>query len=187
MTRALIMPIAAVAVMAAAPPPQHRHDEYSKATGFAVDFSPGGEDEGWDHFTDALIAIDHSAATAQVKANSLQDTVFKIAMRDENGNRASVELKPCEDFSPAVCLVITTIELPKSLASWLKPLLHPGGVVEHRDLSLTVSQKNAAKRTYHLLDAFPTNFSLTEVAAEGNSGAAILWRLEVRVQRVEMA
>jgi hypothetical protein len=187
MIRALIISTAIVTTMAAAPPPQQRQDEYLKSTGFAVDIMGAAEDEGWEHFTDALITIGHSPAAGQVKANSLRETVLKAAMRDENGNRVTVELRPCEDFSAAVCLVITTVDLPQSLDSWLKPLLRKNARIDHRDLLITVSQKNGGKRTYSLMDAFPTAFSFVEIAAAGNTGAAILWKLEVRVQRVEMA
>ena len=160
-------------------------DEYSKATGFAVEFEAGGNDEGWEHISDALITIAHAPATTVAKPMSLSETIAKFTMRDANNNRADVELSPCRDYAAAICLYVTTVDLPKSSESWLKPLL--GKKLEHRDLLVTIVKNNGEKRTFNLVDTYPQSFSYVEIADEGNSGAVIRWRLEVRVSRVEMA
>jgi len=168
---------------------ERRPDEYVRAYGFSVDIKSGAPDEGWEHISDALLTISHSSASAAAKPESLPETVMKFTMRDANDNRAGIELGPCRSNTAAICLYITTVELPKSSQAWLKTLLqaNAGRTVEHRNLLITVVKGNGEKRTYNLVDTFPQSFNYVDVAAEGNAGGVIHWTLEVRVQRVEMA
>lgn len=191
MMRVLAHTLILIAVLTSTAVAQNRarFDEYSKATGFAVDINPGGNDgsdQGWEHISDALLTVTHAPATMVAKPMSLPETIVKFTMRDASNNRADVELGPCRDDAAAICLYVTTIDLPKSSESWLKPLLN-GKKIEHRDLLVTIVKSNGEKRTFNLVDTFPQSFSYVEVAAEGNSGAVIRWRLEVRVERIEMA
>ena len=188
MIRVLTVVLLVVALpIAAEAQNQRRPDEYSKATGFSVDFNPGGQDgdEGWEHISDALLTISHSAPTPDVKPAGLPETIVKFSMRDADGNRAGVELGPCRNLSTAVCLVITSVDLPKSSADWLKPLLHKNAKSEHRDLLITVAKANGEKRSYNLFDCLPASFSYVEVGTGGST--SLLWTIEVRVSRVEMA
>jgi len=186
MFRALAQTMILVAVFTSVTAAQNRprFDEYSKATGFSVDIEPGKPDEGWEHITDALVTISHESASAAAKPMSIPETLMKFTMRDAYDNRADIELSPCRDYSAAICLYLTTIDLPKSSESWLKTLL--GKKIEHRDLLVTITKSNGEKRTFNLVDTFPQSFSYVDIAAEGNAGATIRWTLEVRVDRIEM-
>ena len=191
MIRASWIVLVMVAVLTAPAQAQNerRPDEYVRAYGFSVDFKPAAADEGWEHISDALLSISHASATEAAKPESLKETVLKFTMRDADGNRAGIELGPCRSDAKAICLYLTTIDLPKSSRTWLRPLFqaNSGGKIEHRNLLITVVKGNGEKRTYNLVDVFPQSFNYVDIAAEGNAGSSIQWRLEVRVSRVEMA
>ena len=188
MMRVLAHTLILMALLTSAAVAQNRFkpDEFSKATGFAVEFTPGGNDEGWEHISDALLTITHAPATMVAKPMGLPETIVKFTMRDASNNRADVELGPCRDYAAAICLYVTTVDLPRSSEAWLKPLLN-ARKIEHRDLLVTIVKTNGEKRTFNLVDTFPQSFSYVDIAEEGTSGAVIRWRLEVRVQRIEMA
>jgi len=182
-----LMMTAALAGMASAQN-RPRQDEYIKATGFSVEFSPGPSkgDEGWEHVSDAMVTVTHAPAAAPAKPATLSETIVKFSMLDANNIHTGLEIAPCRKNALAICLYLTMEELPKSAESWLKAFLQGKGV-EHRDILVTVLKGSGDKRTYNLVDAFPQSFSYVDIAAEGNAGATIRWVLEVRVQRVEMA
>ena len=190
MARQLFVSLALIVIVGALPQGQSgpREDQYAKARGFAIDVQADGQDDvGWRHMVDAMVTITHSAAAPLAKPQSLPETVLKFKMRDANNNDASIELGPCRGNPVHTCLYLTTVGLSKPWTDWVKGSLRPNPLLEYRDVLLKISQVDGAVRTFNLMRALPTSFRYVDVAAEGNAGVHIVWMLEVRVNRVEMA
>ena len=166
-----------------------REDQFSNATGFAIDLKPGNqEDAGWEHITGAVLTIAHdeAAKTYEPEPPSYGEIIVKFRSRDSNGNDATIEVGPCHTEAVYTCAYITTIGLSNLWSGWLKSSLRPNQRLEHRDLTLVIGQANGAKRTFYLADSYPRSYTQIELSSQGGS-MTMSWTLEVRVNRVEMA
>lgn len=72
------------------------------------------------------------------------------------------------------------------IQSWVKACYDGKEIRKTITVNLRVHQSEKAARTFNLVDTFPQAFDYVDIAAEGNNGVVIRWRLEVRVDRIEM-
>lgn len=72
------------------------------------------------------------------------------------------------------------------IKSWVKDVYD--GKEIRKDITIECyDQAGDTVRTFNLLTAWPVSFSILNCAADGDAGSVVHWRLEVRVNRIDMA
>ncbi len=75
----------------------------------------------------------------------------------------------------------------REVQAWFRDTAKGKNIRKNITITLVESDKEAGRRTFNLVDSFPMAYSFVGLAAEGSAGVRLMWRLEVRVDRIEMA